>query len=179
MSLATAEARFQTIYGSYRREVLAYFLRRTHASSAADGAAETFLVVWRRIDEVPAGDGTLPWLYGVARLVLANQLRSRRRRGALTRRLRGSPPVDSNSPEAVVVRRAEDEELMRAIRRLRPIDQEVLLLAYWEELPHEQIGVVVGVSAHAVAQRIYRIKKTLARELTRSEPQPINGRANG
>ena len=57
-----AEQRFQEIYQSHQRHVLAYFLRRTDATSARDGAAEAFLVAWRRIDDVPMGDNTLPWL---------------------------------------------------------------------------------------------------------------------
>jgi RNA polymerase sigma-70 factor (ECF subfamily) len=36
---------------------------------APDVVAETFLVAWRRLDDVPADP--LPWLYGVARRVLA------------------------------------------------------------------------------------------------------------
>ena len=50
--------------------------------------AETFLVAWRRLDDVPAD--ALPWLYGVARRVLANQRRSADRGAALERRLAGA-----------------------------------------------------------------------------------------
>ena len=38
--------------------------------------AETFVVAWRRIAHVPI-DGSLPWLYAVARRLLANQRRGR------------------------------------------------------------------------------------------------------
>ncbi len=178
MTVVTAEARFQSIYTKHRRQVLAYFLRRTDATAAADGTAETFLVAWRRIEDVPAGEQTLPWLYGVARRVLANQRRGQKRAGALNRKLGRENPPAADTPEAVVVRRAEDEVLMAAVRKLRPIDQEVLLLAYWEELPHEQIGAVVGSTAHAVTQRIYRITKMLGRELAPTDPHSMNGRAN-
>lgn len=40
---------------------------------AADAVAETFLVAWRRLPEVPSGEEARPWLYGVARRTLANQ----------------------------------------------------------------------------------------------------------
>jgi RNA polymerase sigma-70 factor (ECF subfamily) len=162
-----AEQRFQEIYSAHQRHVLAYFLRRTDATSARDGAAETFLVTWRRIGEVPAGDSTLPWLYGVARRVLANQRRSRDRSNALSQKLNHLGTREESSPEVIVLRRAEDEEMLDAVERLRPEDQEVLRLVVWEELPHAQAGEVIGTSAHAITQRLYRITKHLARELQR------------
>ena len=43
MNSDLAEQRFQEIYQAHQRHVLAYFLRRTDATSARDGASETFL----------------------------------------------------------------------------------------------------------------------------------------
>lgn len=45
---------------------------------------DVFLVVWRRIDEVPQAGESLPWLYGVGRNVPANRARSFGRRDRLT-----------------------------------------------------------------------------------------------
>ena len=168
MQADLAEQRFQEIYRSYHRNVLGYFLRRTDATSARDGAAETFLVAWRRLDDVPGGERTLPWLYGVSRRVLANQRRSRDRYAALGRKLtHGNNSAEEQSPEVVVLRRAEDKEMLDAVSRLGPEDQEVLRLTVWEELPHAQVAEVIGTSAHAVTQRLHRITKQLARELQR------------
>ena len=47
---------------------------------AADVVAETFLVAWRRLGEVPNGAEARLWLHGVARRVIANLDRSGRRR---------------------------------------------------------------------------------------------------
>ncbi|MEA2023161.1 MAG: sigma-70 family RNA polymerase sigma factor [Actinomycetota bacterium] len=167
MQTDLADRQFREMYQENQRRVLAYFLRRTDATSARDGAAETFLVAWRRIDEVPSGDHTLPWLYGVARRVLSNQRRSRSRSAALGRKLADIDPPEDPSPEVIVLRRAEDREMLDAVARLRPEDQEILRLAVWEELPHSQIADMIGTSAHAIAQRIYRITKQLARDLER------------
>ena len=168
-----AEERFREIYAANRRAVLAYFLRRTDATSARDGASETFLVAWRRINEVPEGDRSLLWLYGVARKVLANQRRSRKRFAALGQKLSQVAPAEDPSPEVVVLRRAQDEEMLIAVDRLRPEDQEILRLAVWEELPHRQIAEVLGTSAHAITQRMYRITKQLARDLKHPVPARV------
>src|SRR5579875_1486915 len=44
---------------------------RVDQQDAADVVAETLLVAWRRLDQVPARQQALMWLYGVARRVLA------------------------------------------------------------------------------------------------------------
>ncbi|WP_276320735.1 RNA polymerase sigma factor, partial [Phytoactinopolyspora endophytica] len=87
--LITHRARFEDLFTAESRAVLGYALRRVQvADDAADIVAETFLVAWRRIDDVPQGrDGRL-WLYGVARRVCANHVRGDRRRHRLAERLR-------------------------------------------------------------------------------------------
>jgi RNA polymerase sigma-70 factor (ECF subfamily) len=164
------ERRFQEIFRQHHRTVYAYCRRRTDAPSAQDAAAETFLVVWRRIEDVPDDDRALPWLYGVARRVLANQLRSQRRHQRRINRtgsLRADPLPD---PETIVIRRSEDQEVLDALDRLRPQDGELLRLAVWEELPHAVIGEILGCSAHAVDQRIRRAADRLASELNHRMP---------
>ncbi|GGP14496.1 sigma-70 family RNA polymerase sigma factor [Nonomuraea glycinis] len=68
----------------YRRtykQILGYALRRCSSpEDAADVVAETYVIAWRRITELPDGEADKLWLYGVARRVLANHRRSERRR---------------------------------------------------------------------------------------------------
>src|SRR5688500_7703162 len=87
---ATREERFEGLFRENYPAVRAYALRRTSGDGAQDAVAETFLVAWRRLDEVPSD--ALPWLYGVARRVLANQRRTTDRGAALERRLAGAAP---------------------------------------------------------------------------------------
>lgn len=86
---AEPDAAFRDLYARHFDAVLGFALRRCdRPEDAADVTAETFVVAWRRLRHVPAGDGTRPWLYGVARRVLANQRRGEGRRAALGARLR-------------------------------------------------------------------------------------------
>ena len=159
------EARFRGLYESYASAILAYFRRRTDSETAKDCTADTFLVAWRRLDDVP--EQPLPWLYGVARRVLSNHRRSTGRMARLVDRLRRQPSEAAADPELVVIRRFEDSDLAEAMMRLRPEDRELLFLSTWEELPHGDIGTVLGCSSHAVDQRVYRAMHRLARELGR------------
>lgn len=56
------------MFDAHADDVLSYLLRRMpERADAADVLADTFLVAWRRIGEVPEGDAARPWLFGVAR----------------------------------------------------------------------------------------------------------------
>src|SRR4051794_41828077 len=62
------EERLARLYADHGRDVLAYALRRSpEAEDAADVVAETFLIAWRRLADVPEGDDERLWVYGVAR----------------------------------------------------------------------------------------------------------------
>jgi DNA-directed RNA polymerase specialized sigma24 family protein len=98
-----AEQRYRRLFGDYHRDIHAYCRRRSDAQTVADCAAETFLVAWRRIDDVPSGEASLPWLYGVARKTLANEFRSSRRRQRLRNTLRDNAPNSDPPPEVLVV----------------------------------------------------------------------------
>lgn len=172
--MTSSEQQFREVYAAHHRRVYAYCRRRTRGpEAAADCAAEVFLVTWRRIAEVPPGERALPWLYAVARRVVANHHRGARRRVRLAERAAGANENPGPGPEAVVIRREEDQEILDALSRLRPADRELLRLAVWEELPHAAIGEILGCSAHAVDQRLYRATRRLARELGTAGHKPV------
>ena len=56
------------------------------------------------------------------------------------------------------------EQLLRLIRRLQPIDRQIILL-YLEGLDGASIGEVTGISAGNVATRVHRIKSLLRRRV--------------
>jgi len=65
----TRLAGFERLFVQHHDDVLRYFVRRLDVrADAADLLAETFLIAWRRLDDIPDGH-PLPWLYGVARRV--------------------------------------------------------------------------------------------------------------
>lgn len=163
---AVAEERFRQMYAAYERHVYAFCLRRIDRDQAIDCTADTFVVAWRRISDVPDGDKALRWLYRTAHHVIGDRYRHRTRSRALVDALKANPSTGhGNEPETVVVRREADTAVLEALHRLRPADQEVLRLAVWEELPHAEIGELLGCTAHAVDQRVHRAAKRLGREL--------------
>jgi RNA polymerase sigma-70 factor (ECF subfamily) len=163
------DRRFQRLYEAHYGAVLAYAQRRaTEAADAQDIVAETFTVAWRRIDDVPDTDAALPWLYGVARRVLANQRRGGRRRADLSTRLRANSAVPVEIDADVLA--ADDRRIvLAALARLKEADREVLRLATWEELSHREIASIVDCSEASVAVRLHRARNRLGKEIAKEE----------
>lgn len=165
MVSTSKQRRFEDLYEEHRLEVLAYCLRRLESDEAADACSETFLVAWRRLDEVPPPPETLPYLYGIARRVVSNHTRSLRRRVRLDARLSslGVSPVPD--PSAVVVQNSQHREVVAAVRRLKPKDREIVMLYAWEDLPRGTIAEMMGMTRSAIDQRIHRANQRLAQIL--------------
>ncbi|NKY12083.1 RNA polymerase sigma factor [Cellulomonas hominis] len=160
------EQRFTVLFQQTHAALLAYAVRRVaDPSEAADVVAEAFLVAWRRIDEVPDGPDARPWMFGVARRVLANAQRGERRRHALADRLRLEIAEAVPAPDVAA---ATDVE--RAMRRLDEDDREVLRLTAWEQLARDEIALVLGVSRGAVRMRLHRARRRLAAVLAEYGP---------
>lgn len=162
---AATDLRFENIYRIYAHDVLAYCLRRLPRDEAMDAASEVFEVVIRRIEDVPSGDDTLPWLYVTAKNVLRNRARSRRRRQRLTARLSANAEHATPGPEPQIVRNEEHQALLDALTRLPEKDQEILRLIEWEGLSREQVAEMYFVSRAAIDQRISRAYRRLGRTL--------------
>ncbi len=161
--------RFEAIYRAQYAAVAAYARRRTpDPVDAQDVVAETFAIAWRRLSEMPEGDAVLPWLYGVARRVLANQRRGHRRRSELSARLQGPQPEQAGV-EAELIASEERRTVLTALARLRDKDQEILRLAVWEERVHREIAGIVGCAESSVAVRLHRARTRLGREIEKEE----------
>lgn len=162
------EERFSALYRANARLVLGFALRRAaRPEDAADVVAETMLVAWRRIDDVPDGEAARLWLYGVARHVLANSRRSIRRRDRLGERLRQDVRRLVGPDVALGV--TASLELRQALTALSADDRELLQLTAWEGLGPHEIAAVLGLSPVAVRSRLHRARARLRDQLERHE----------
>jgi RNA polymerase sigma-70 factor (ECF subfamily) len=155
--------RFSELYGALYGRVRAYAARRVGADAADEVTAETFTIAWRRFEAIPAEP--LPWLYGVARNVVARHWSSEARRAATRDALERERAVGAEAPDG------DDEALWEAWQRLGEADREVLALIAWEELSVAEASRVLGCSAPAFSVRLHRARRRLERLLA----QPAGG----
>jgi len=156
--------RFRILYNDLYDDLWRYIQRRSiNTEEARDTLSEVFLVAWRRLEDIPAGNEARLWLFGVARNLVKTSWRKRKRSGDLLVRI-GSE---------MSTRGTTDEELdnsgvlkiVKALQFLSESDQEILRLLAWENLSHKEISVVLGCSENAVAIRIRRARVRLMKVL--------------
>lgn len=161
-------ARFEALAPGLVEPLRRFLARRTEVATADDVLADTLLVCWRRLDDVP--EEALPWAYGVARRCLANAERGERRQRRLAARI---AVVD---PPAEATRAAEpagrDDALHDALAALRPEDAELLRLSAWEQLTPAEIATVLGISPNAASIRLHRARASLRDRLRKTETGP-------
>jgi RNA polymerase sigma-70 factor (ECF subfamily) len=159
------------LHAAHYGAVRGYALRRADPDTAQEVVAETFVVAWRRLDDVP--DEALPWLFGVARRVLANQRRGAARRDALATRMaeRSCEPAVGDPLDAVA---ADSGRVRRALDTLGERDREALMLVAWEGLPADVAARAFGCSRATFAVRLHRARRRLADALDALEqPGPV------
>lgn len=168
--MTSGDARFAELYDRYYRKILLYCRRRNDPDLADDAAADTFLTAWRRIDDVPGGSEALPWLYAIAYRAVGHQYRTSRRHHKLREKLSAVGVTDMIDDSAdLVVMGNESRQVLNALLKLRPADQELLLLSVWEELSSSEIATVLGISKAATKKRFTRAKTALTRSYQRLE----------
>lgn len=153
------ERRFEEVFDASHRRLLAFVARRVDPiCDAADIVAETYLVAWRRIGDVPEGDAAIPWLFAVARRLLSNHYRGQQRRLALADRVRtaieAAPPPPPPGTAVIDV-----------LATLSPEDQEILRLDAWDGLKPQEIAQVMDISSSAARVRLHRARRRLAARL--------------
>jgi RNA polymerase sigma-70 factor (ECF subfamily) len=172
VSAPARELRFRRLYDRYHPDVLAYFARRIGRDGAQDATEEVFAIAWRRIDIAPLDDEAILWLYGVAHGVLRNRNRSARRFDRLVARLGRLPQPHPDQPETIVLRNLADQAALDALAGLRAEDQELLRLAFWEELTHSEIGEILGCSKSAIDARVHRAIQRMRQALRSAGHMP-------
>lgn len=163
------QTEFERIFQAHRRAVASYARRRGGPGVVDDVVAETFLVAWRRFDEIP-GDA-LPWLYGVARGVLANQRRAGNRQDSLEQRLAAQPPRPSVDPADAV---GEKQVYRAALAQLPDLYREALMLVAWEGLDGRRAARAAGCSRAAFEVRLHRARRRLEHELAALDPLTLH-----
>lgn len=156
--------RFEALAAEVYEPVQRYLRRRARPDDAADVLAETLLVVWRRLDDVP--DEPLPWCIGVARRCLANHRRGDQRRLRLVERTAAQPPSAMSGDPQELIDRAEPE-LAAAMATLSDSEAEVVRLWAWERLEPREIAVALDMTANAVSVALARAKRKLGARLDR------------
>jgi RNA polymerase sigma-70 factor (ECF subfamily) len=154
--------RFEAAFDAHHAHVLAFALRRVAGrATAEDVVSETFAVVWQKRDLIP--NEPLPWIYAIARRIVANQNRSETRRGRLRDRIFAAG--DATSAADIAWMHEERAAVIAAFASLSETDQEVLRLVAWDELSTADGAQVLDCTPAAFRVRLHRARRALRHAL--------------
>jgi RNA polymerase sigma factor (sigma-70 family) len=162
---ADRERRFEELYRSTAKHLLAFIARRTtEPEEATDLLAETYTVAWRRLDEIPPGTQATLWLFGVARNLLMKNAHQHRSQQNLVHDLTQElARLAAYRPETT-----DDgltDKMQACLKRLPAKQREILLLTAWEGLKPREIAKITGSTANIVRVRLHHARQRLAQEL--------------
>jgi RNA polymerase sigma-70 factor, ECF subfamily len=159
-----ASARFEELFDAQYGDLVRYATRRVGADAASDIVSSTFLVAWRRRDDLPE-DAPRLWLFAIARKVIGNELRARRRRERLDGRARQLPDAVATTAPDHAGPVTERLRVHQALTTLSPRDQEVLRLTEWEGLDLAEVAAVLECTRTAAKVRLHRARRRFAARL--------------
>lgn len=152
------------LYQRYAPELLAYLCKRT---SSLHDAEDILLDVFLAVLEYEAGLLEMPeekqraWLWTVARNRLTDNYRRKKRRPGVSLELVTDIVDEARTPEQLVLRDEEDEQLRRWIRQLSPQQQEVLALRFTGNLRCTEIAAIMHKREGAIRITLVRALNAL------------------
>lgn len=160
-------AAFDRLYRRYERRTLGFAYSFVADRSVADDVLiETMVAVWLGARQFRAGSRVSTWILGIARHKALDAARRATAHQSTLRRVLDQACDGVVATPADVAQRNEGESAVRrAMVALTAAHQEVLRLAFFEELPYEEIGRRIGVPVNTVKTRIFHAKRQLRREL--------------
>jgi RNA polymerase sigma factor (sigma-70 family) len=152
MSHVQIESRFDAVIGPHLesgyRTALA-ILRDPDA--ARDAVQEAAFKAWRKLDQLHGGRPARPWFLAI----VANHCRSERRRhwwSVIRMAELESAGTDLES---------DSIDINRELTKLPREDRLALFLYFYLDLPIEEVGAVLGLSAGGAKTRVYRAARKL------------------
>ncbi|MEV4753728.1 sigma-70 family RNA polymerase sigma factor [Micromonospora sp. NPDC049559] len=161
--------RLSELFRRHADDIHAYAAWRVGRHDAADIVGEVFLTAWRSLDRVRVGQER-GWLFGVARTVVLARLRKGVATALLGERLAayGDPELPEDRMAEEVARR---DEVRRTLESLRESDREVLVMAFWFDLPPGDAARALAISRATYAVRLHRARARFRQAFERS-PSP-------
>ena len=166
----TDKLRFEQLYHSYRKQMLAVAYRiLENPDDAEDAVQDALLGIVKSISSLRELEDTALRAYVLtAAKNAALKILYRNKKGTDTERILELDYKESESVFQTVLNTMAADLLLRAMRQLDPIYRDVLLLTYVQECDLQETAATLGRKEETVRKQLYRGRKLLI-ELCRKE----------
>lgn len=174
---------FSVFFRRHVDAVTRYAVRRCNGpDDVADLVGECFLIALQAAGRYrPETDTALPWLFGIARRLVAKQ----RRRLASRRRLLAKASnvfprfseSEADSVAAAIDAARQAPALEHALQLLSSSEREVLQLVAYDGLTPTEAAITLGITANAARLRLSRARKTVKEALATDTALPLDPEA--
>lgn len=165
---ASIRERFESLYSQFQREVWALaYARWMDADSALDITQETFLRLWKQLEDREEIQNPRAWLLRVARNLAEDYAKSAfRRNGTQPPELFGGLASTTTAPSDKMERDETFARVRELLDELPDADREILTLRYALEYDAPKIADMLGLAVTAVHMRLSRARQRLADKLS-------------
>ncbi len=163
---------YETLYRRFETKIFHYLLSAIYdETTAEDLLAEVMVAVWKGAKNFKGDSQVSTWIFGIARHKMLDGIRSR------TRNRNENVTIDEamelidpeKNPEGKAEQQAEADIVKKAMGTLSSEHREVLFLAFYEELPYQEIAERIEAPLNTVKTRVYYAKQQLKRALQQSD----------
>ncbi len=153
--MTTQERQFAQIVAEHKSTIYTVcYMFSQDADEVNDLFQEVLIHLWKGFDSFEHRSDIRTWIYRVA-LNTCISLGRKKRRSATARLT-----MDINLFEDRDEDTRQVDMLHKRISKLQPFDRAIVLL-WLENLPYEEIGQIVGITAKNVSVRLFRIREQL------------------
>jgi RNA polymerase sigma-70 factor, ECF subfamily len=166
-----SEAETARLYRDYGAAVARWATKLARSTvEAEDIVQEVFLVVHRRLGEIPELRNPAPWLFRITENIVRRRWRNQLRSGRSRAGMMETPPEMAPSPLDELERRRMLQQLQKALDGLGDQDRELLYLCDVRRLPTSSVTAMTGIKPQTLRVRRFRARMQIAQTL-RDETQ--------
>lgn len=161
---------FEELYRRYEKRVYHYICTFVRDQSLAEEVVgEVMLALWRGACRFAHQSLVSTWIFGIARHKALDAVRRNGRPGQSAVTLDDVPdlPSQQETPIEGIQREQLGIVTRQALINLSSEHQEVLRLVFYEELPYEEIALLLNIPANTVKTRVFYAKQQLKRQMAR------------
>jgi len=159
-------AAFEHLYRRYESRVYQFVLALLHDQKLAeDTVVEVMVGVWQGAARFSGASRLSTWIFGIARHKAMDTLRDKTRLEQATVPLERviNLPHLGDGPEEMTEQRKIEALMRHAFAKLSLQHQQILRLAFHEELPYQEIARLLDIPVNTVKTRVFYAKRQLKR----------------